>query len=60
MLAPALLLLLAVAFAGLLLVRNRNACFIGTAGVLLCLCLGALLFLVAIYEHGPTPTDHFA
>ena len=48
MLAPALLLLAAVGFLGLLLTRNRTARFIGAAGAPTCLAVGALLFLVAL------------
>lgn len=60
MLAPALLLLLAVVFAGLFLFRNPNARFVGTVGVLLCLCLATLLFLVGVYDVEPAPAVHFA
>lgn len=60
MLAPALLLLAAVGFLGLLLTRNRTARFIGATGVLTCLAVGTLLFLVAMYEPVFPPTWHFA
>lgn len=61
MLAPALLLLLTLLFAGFLLFKSPTARFVGTVGVLLCLCLATLLFLVGIYDVEPTtPAVHFA
>lgn len=60
MVAPALLLLLALLFAGLASFKSPSARFVGTVGVLLCLCLGLLLFLVGIYDVEPTPAVHFA
>lgn len=60
MLAPALLLLAAVAFLGLTLVRSPTARFTGVGGMITCLALGVLLFLVGVYDFPPPPVWHFA
>lgn len=60
MLAPALLLLIAVLFLGLCLLRNTTARFFGVLGFLTFGSVAVLLALVGVYAVAWNPVWHFA